>query len=429
MRSVALVFVVACGGGGSEAQPTSDKPEPAHAEPADARPIPGIDLAEVDATGYRRTEVTAPLVAVSRTELTVDGKRVAELRDGELVLDALEDKRPDHMRIPKLIAALAAVGDKAVMPRPPLVLAVDRTITYATLIKIMFSAKQKEAGWTQFSVLATSGGKLVAMPITLPDKAPPAGGDFVASGKVGSEPPPAADAIVSEVKAYAGSLRRCYTAALARDPAMRGRVQLTFDVDATGRVAKPQARGFDAGVDRCIVDKMSGWRFPPQEAVSHFTVPLDFNDTTPGAAPSKPASKPASTDDDAARLAELLTTRGKIETLRPSPVDQGVLRMVVSVSDRDIVVWSLSMREGSLQHPLATLTRDAASAGKVHGLLAGLAKKYYGGKARHPATLSAMFMADAKTPMSLVAPLLGAIRGGEGDAAAFPDVQLSSGFQ
>ncbi|MCW5806455.1 MAG: AgmX/PglI C-terminal domain-containing protein [Deltaproteobacteria bacterium] len=415
MRSLALVLLVACGGGGSaEPAPGSaeDEPRPPAKPPAH---VEGVDLPEVDALGYAPTDVKAPLVTVARTAVAVAGKQVVRLSDGTFLAEDLE--APHSRIVPKLRDALANVAGDA--PRPPLVLALDRTATYATMVQVMYVAKQKEAGWTTFSLLATSGGKLVALPVALPDKAPSAI-TVANAGKLDATP----DGFRAKLEsAYAPEIKKCYTAALARDKTLGGKVILEFTVTLDGAVKDARARGFDKGFDGCIARLMPAWRFPKPEAVTQVHFPMRFTsaDTV--------VTKDPRPDAELIRKLAALEGPMFLES-RDRALVREQLRMVVSVQKDDILVWSLTGREGTLAAPKARFPRgDEASVAQVRDALAEIVKRYDNHKPREPSTRAALFMADPSVPVALVAKLLGAMRGGEGDAAIFPDVQLSLGFE
>jgi hypothetical protein len=62
--------------------------------------------------------------------------------------------------------------------------------------------------------------------------------------------------------AYMNGLKACYKKYLTKDASARGKVQLTFEVNASGRVSTGKAKGFASEVDECISALMSRWTFP-----------------------------------------------------------------------------------------------------------------------------------------------------------------------
>ena len=57
------------------------------------------------------------------------------------------------------------------------------------------------------------------------------------------------DAVLGKINsAYMARIKRCYTDYLKKDASARGKVNLAFTVNATGRVVTPNAKGFVASV-------------------------------------------------------------------------------------------------------------------------------------------------------------------------------------
>lgn len=77
------------------------------------------------------------------------------------------------------------------------------------------------------------------------------------------EPLTPASALARIRSAYRPGVQRCYQSRLKRDPQARGRVVVTFTVDARGRIAYRRARGVHRTVERCVERAMSAWSFPP----------------------------------------------------------------------------------------------------------------------------------------------------------------------
>lgn len=72
--------------------------------------------------------------------------------------------------------------------------------------------------------------------------------------------------VIGEVIArYAAQIKACYEAELQKDPALQGKVAVTFTIDGTGGVSEADATentlGTDAVAD-CIVRRIGRWRFP-----------------------------------------------------------------------------------------------------------------------------------------------------------------------
>ncbi len=69
-----------------------------------------------------------------------------------------------------------------------------------------------------------------------------------------------ADAVLTKLQAtYMAGLRRCYKAALATDPTLRGKLVLAFTVTEAGRAVDAKATGVTGA---CIGELMPSWRFP-----------------------------------------------------------------------------------------------------------------------------------------------------------------------
>jgi hypothetical protein len=75
-------------------------------------------------------------------------------------------------------------------------------------------------------------------------------------------PVPAPDEIVTRINtSYMPALSHCSRTAQRDNPALWGRVKLTFAVDQDGVLTDVNAQGPDDDLDRCITTLMSHWRF------------------------------------------------------------------------------------------------------------------------------------------------------------------------
>lgn len=71
------------------------------------------------------------------------------------------------------------------------------------------------------------------------------------------------DAVLAKImSSYMAGLKRCYNDYLKTDPSAKGKVNLSFTVNETGRSVSNKAKGFADPVDACIQARMDGWRFP-----------------------------------------------------------------------------------------------------------------------------------------------------------------------
>lgn len=72
---------------------------------------------------------------------------------------------------------------------------------------------------------------------------------------------PDMSAIRHEIRMHIPQIRKCYDAALSKDPKLEGTVQATFTLDRTGKVIESTATGL-ANVDACVAATIRKIRFP-----------------------------------------------------------------------------------------------------------------------------------------------------------------------
>jgi TonB family protein len=88
------------------------------------------------------------------------------------------------------------------------------------------------------------------------------------------------DPILRIVRGHPDDFRACYLAGLARDPKLRGRVVVHFDIDATGKVVRAGLNkgGLpDQAVADCVLEAMKKLTFPPPDKPPVSVVyPFDF---------------------------------------------------------------------------------------------------------------------------------------------------------
>jgi biopolymer transport protein ExbD len=97
---------------------------------------------------------------ITKTGIVVDGKPVVAVKDGDVDSSELEGGSLGT-KIPKLTGFLAALRSESERQNPPgalpivpeLLIIADRTTPYRLLIKVLFSAKQKEAGYRRFRMI------------------------------------------------------------------------------------------------------------------------------------------------------------------------------------------------------------------------------------------------------------------------------------
>src|SRR5690349_14282199 len=117
-----------------------------------------------------RTETDAPLpekswtLVITPTGVVVEGKAIVSVANGD-VDPAEKEGGSLGIKIPRLTNYLAALHqeelkqqqksgiDPAKAPAPELLIIADRTTPYRLLVEVMFSAKQKEAGYEHFRLI------------------------------------------------------------------------------------------------------------------------------------------------------------------------------------------------------------------------------------------------------------------------------------
>ena len=117
-----------------------------------------------------RTTTDAPmpekawLMVITPNGIVVEGKSIVSVSDGDV--DASEKEGQSYgMKITRLTNFLASLRaeeiknmqragiDPAKAPAPELLIIADRTTPYRLLLEVMFSAKQKEAGYKHFRLI------------------------------------------------------------------------------------------------------------------------------------------------------------------------------------------------------------------------------------------------------------------------------------
>lgn len=94
------------------------------------------------------------------------------------------------------------------------------------------------------------------------------------------------DAVSSIAAKGEGALRFCYEEALIRDPETKGRVVVIFDISSEGQTTKAQIETSsvnDKLFERCILRKVTRWRFPkPKGGAATIKYPFVFYTTKSG---------------------------------------------------------------------------------------------------------------------------------------------------
>ncbi len=107
--------------------------------------------------------------------------------------------------------------------------------------------------------------------------------------------------------------------------------------------------------------------------------------------------------------------------LAPAPDAEPPVQMVLAITQRHALLWSLSGTEGTLRQPALTVAPDDVT--RVRAALADIAKRRWEGRARPDEDRRIVVMADATQPAAIVVPMMAAAR------ESFPDVVLSTGFE
>jgi len=85
------------------------------------------------------------------------------------------------------------------------------------------------------------------------------------------------DVVLATVRnRYLSGVERCYRRHLKQDPSARGRVLVSFTVDAKGHTRDGEARGIAERVDSCITAQVARWKFPKPAEDAHFALPLQL---------------------------------------------------------------------------------------------------------------------------------------------------------
>lgn len=110
-----------------------------------------------------------------------------------------------------------------------------------------------------------------------------------------------------------------------------------------------------------------------------------------------------------------------VDPSAPVPDAEAPVQMVLAITRRDALLWSMSGAEGTLQQPLRTTTADDVAG--IRGALAEVAKRRWEGRARSDEDRRIVVMADATQTAEVVVPMMAAAR------ESFADVVLATGFE
>ena len=105
------------------------------------------------------------------------------------------------------------------------------------------------------------------------------------------------------------------------------------------------------------------------------------------------------------------------------------LQLIVSVTKTDVILWSISTQEGTLQKPkLAVKLSEKTALTDLNRALTEIVATRFA-TARAPDDRTIIIQADAATPMQLIAELIGTVRATPEAKELFPDVQFASSFE
>jgi biopolymer transport protein ExbD len=139
-----------------------------------------IQQAATNATAMAASNVTLPstiaeqplsepvsMLMITPSAVMVEGVEIVPVTNGDVDASQKEGGRADGRKITKLTAYLGNLrqvhedvlrkAGKPVPPIPELMIVADRTIPYGLLLSVMFSAKEKEAGYKRFRLIVQKG--------------------------------------------------------------------------------------------------------------------------------------------------------------------------------------------------------------------------------------------------------------------------------
>ena len=105
---------------------------------------------------------TASTIIITKTAIVVEGEEIVAVRNGD-VDPSQKEGGADGRKIPRLtnfLGTLRGLQNQALRDQgkpvpavPELMIVADRSIPYGLLVSVMFSAKQKEAGYKRFRLI------------------------------------------------------------------------------------------------------------------------------------------------------------------------------------------------------------------------------------------------------------------------------------
>jgi biopolymer transport protein ExbD len=124
-----------------------------------------------DEPGLEKLDPAGPVLTATTTGITVEGKAIVAVKDGSVDPAELEGGALG-VEIPRVSKFLTEIRQH--MTATVLRLAVDPTLTYRMLFSLAYTAQK--AGFRDLALVVHAGHDLRAIPLTLPEKAPPGAG-------------------------------------------------------------------------------------------------------------------------------------------------------------------------------------------------------------------------------------------------------------
>ncbi len=155
-------------------------------------------------------------------------------------------------------------GDTATRPDPQAVRAIAATTTFvpATEPAVPTPVSPDELARQQAPVGDPVSGTVGAPGNRGPAVKPPPARIVIASAQSPDSTTQTVKDVTAKIQlAYLAGLKRCYQQLLVRDPAARGRVELTFTVNASGATAAVTAAAFADDLGACMRTMATRWRF------------------------------------------------------------------------------------------------------------------------------------------------------------------------
>ena len=92
------------------------------------------------------------------------------------------------------------------------------------------------------------------------------------------------EAIRRTVRSHLSEVKNCYASAMKKNPGLKGKMVLDWDVNDKGAVTKAalnekKSTLNNEDVTKCITEKLMGWKFPAAEVGKTISVsyPFDFS--------------------------------------------------------------------------------------------------------------------------------------------------------